>query len=236
MGRIRKDINEKVESKLFELLLKNSYWLKRNPLKSQSVGKLCTTLTEWCKCNGIDHGITRRGLNMKLQKYLQDKMIKVTKHPKDKRKRIYYCSSLSALFKKYFQPFLSKLKITSGSISLGMLPLDTETHFFGIRCNSILIEDGLDVSSEINWEDAPQDLLGDIRKYIDEVIAKEILKRIKMEEYERLNTKKSIEKFRNYLKNKKLALVYIIDGSDFKVIERDKMRDLTVFEKMFNST
>jgi len=170
--------------------------------------------------------ISDRGLRKRLEGYRRRKIL----GKKEKGKEVYYYfnkTSANAVFfwERKIRPFIDGMRIEKGSLAWGFTPIwETPTHLYVLGHNAAILEGDLDITSKLQWEDHPRDVIGDTLYSLREVITREIhlrldigLKKAHTEDQEVIcNLKK-------YFENRKLAFVYVLDGSEFVVWEKGKM-------------
>jgi hypothetical protein len=153
--------------------------------------------------------------------------VKSEKHPYDRRKEIYFCKNAPHLLKTVLLPTLKEMKFSNGSVSYGSLLLQIESYFYLIGHKAILVEDGLDITSKLDWEDILRDVFDNFSGSLEVILEKGI----RSAEYDGLSEEEKIDKFKNYFSGKKLAIIYILDGSDFKACKRDEMGKLPISDE-----
>jgi hypothetical protein len=223
-GRPEKAYSEKLETKLLDILQKNYDALfgrasvYRRPL---NVRGILVKLKE----KGIS--IDRRGLNKRLSKYYQDGMLE----KKQIGKEVYYYykdMNPKIFWEKTVKPFIDEMKIETGSWARGYTTIhSTKTHFYMLGDKAVILEDGLDITSKLEWEDYPSDVIGKILHRLENIIIEEMLLRLKRNEKKTYTQQEAIDFLKGYFENKKLAFVYVLDGSEFEALDKEEIKART---------
>ena len=116
--------------------------------------------------------------------------------------------------------------------------MSTRTHIYSLEEKVAILEDGFDItsSSSIDWlgQELQRDILSEVLNGIEKTVTREIRLRLGdwglRREYDKLPFQDLVEKLREYFRNKRLAIVYILDGSKFDVIAREELRKQLIFK------
>jgi len=171
--------------------------------------------------------ISRRGLNKVLNKYYKEGVLGKKKEGRDS---FYYCRDHNPrlFWEKTIKPFINKMQIESGSMAWGYTTIgSTKTHFYMLGHKAAILEDGLDITSKLEWEDYPSDVIGKLLHHLEDIIIEEMILRLKRNEKKTYTQQEAIDFLKKYFENKKLAFVYVLDGSEFEALDKEKMKAKT---------
>lgn len=217
-GRLKKEVSEEVEEKLFELLQENYDALFKGEGSPRNVHNLLEEI------NRDSKRIAVRALHKKLRKYRKQGIFKKIDRS---RESFYYYNKYSPAFlwSKTLKSFIDKMEIEKGISDWGLTLIPTETHFLTLEHKAAILEEGIDITSKLPLgEEVPRDILGEILSYIEEIVVREIRLRLDLrQDYNDLSFKRLVKKLQSYFIGKKLAIVYILDGSKFNVLDKEEM-------------
>ena len=243
-GRPKKQFSKEVEGKLLNELQNNYDALFRGKGSPKNVADLLTEINDHLKDiqrrepdEKEIRELDRRGLQKTLRKY-RDKGI-TESETKGKNSYYYFKKTLSPAFfwSEILRPFIDKMKIENGSYDWrSPFEMSTRTHIYSLEEKVAILEDGFDITSSIDWlgQELQRDILSEVLNSIEKVVTREIRLRLgdwgSRREYDRLPFQDLVEKLREYFKSKRLAIVYVLDGSKFDVIDKEDLRKQLPFK------
>lgn len=175
----------------------------------------------WEEIKTVDKKVTRRWVSNLRAKY---SALGILGKKKIGRDAFYYMegSFPPALFwEEILKPFIDEVKTKKGSVSWGSLLIEDGNYYLVFGSRAAILEDGIDITSQLPWEESPRDVLGDILTLMKDIIAQEIKKRL--ESKVGVPLVEQIGFIKEEFAGKKLAIIFTLDGSSFDVWDRRKM-------------
>jgi len=212
--RPKKKVSRKIEDKLLELMQTNYNRL----MKGEELMNVEEVKNVINKASGP---MTRRALAEKLRAYLASGLLT---RKKIGRNAFYYTKghfSPGLFWKKSLKPFIDEMKKKKGSLSWGRLLIGNRDYYLTFANRAAILEDGIDITSQLPWEDSTRDVLGNILVGIKDIVEHEIKLRLKPKVG--LPLDKQIGAIKEEFAGKKLAIVYVLDGSSLELWDKKKM-------------
>lgn len=213
---LKKERSLRIREKLLEILLENSEAMRNNktPL---NVEEMLEEINRSLVVADIPK-VSRRAIQSVLSQYLQ--MGVAERHSRNRNR--YYSfkkDSVAFFWKEGLKRFLDSIDAKNGSIGFGFLPLgDTKekpSRMVGIGWRAAIIEDGIDITSNLPWEDEMKDIIGEVLRTILIIFQRELKYHLGISGN---ISNVTLKWLRRRLKNKKLAFVFVVDGSKIRTV------------------
>lgn len=249
MGRLKKEYSNKIREKLLDVLQTNANAITDGQKTPLNLTQIFDEINNFLNETGTGIALERRSIHNLLREYSDMGIVDKKKGEGEKRRERYYYykkhSSPSLFWHMTLEPFLHSMKVRNGLISFGTFPFgriaESESapkKLVGIRMKAALIGNGIDIVSKLPWEDHARDIMEPLIQDVEENLKKEFRFHYGINGSDNIHsaTAKLLAK---KLKGKKLAFIYVLDGSEFITYEfppaDDKMRKEWLDKKFASS-
>jgi hypothetical protein len=224
-GRKKKFISEQIRRKVLFLLQRNTLALEDktfDPLNVQEILKRVNETYVSFEGRKLRLSVSIRTLHEMLQEFSEMGIAgKKAKH----RERYYYLKRTTkpaSFWKAYLEPFLHSMKVESGMVSYGsfILGKTKKRQLVGISYEAAILEDGIDVTSPLPWEEIPaEDIMGKLVVNIQSSFEEGFRRYCGAPTADGADiAEEKLEELQKRLKEAKLAIIYVLDGSEFTTV------------------